>query len=153
MMYPSLQPHLCPLAVNLVHVPRVNDVAVTADDAMNIPVSSMRDAEPGAVAVLSAGIAEDAAHLAVALLPDEGLGDDGLADEAAPAAANIVHAAVATARVNAHIDAAITARNQRQAPRDYLGGSRIGEECARKLVYEVTHTPKDTGRDFTADIP
>jgi hypothetical protein len=57
-----------------------------------------------------------------------------------------------TARVNAHIDAAITARNQRQAPRDYLGGSRIGEECARKLVYEVTHTPKDTGRDFPAGI-
>lgn len=57
-----------------------------------------------------------------------------------------------TARVNAHIDAAITTRNQRQAPRDYLGGSRIGEECARKLVYEVTHTPKDTGRDFPAGI-
>ena len=57
-----------------------------------------------------------------------------------------------TARVNAHIDAAITERNQRQAPRDYLGGSRIGEECARKLVYEVTHTPKDTGRDFPAGI-
>ena len=57
-----------------------------------------------------------------------------------------------TARVNAHIDAAITARNQRQAPRDYLGGSRIGEECARKLVYEVTHTTKDTGRDFPAGI-
>jgi hypothetical protein len=49
-------------------------------------------------------------------------------------------------------DAAITARNQRQSPRDYLGGSRIGEECARKLVYEVTHTPKDTGRDFPAGI-
>jgi hypothetical protein len=36
-----------------------------------------------------------------------------------------------TARVNAHIDAAIIARNQRQAPRDYLGGSRIGDGSAR----------------------
>ncbi|MCA3386470.1 MAG: hypothetical protein INF78_17215, partial [Roseomonas sp.] len=67
-----------------------------------------------------------------------GIAADGRADTAA--------------RVNAHIDAAITARNQRQSPRDYLGGSRIGEECARKLVYEVTHTPKDTGRDFPAGI-
>ena len=57
-----------------------------------------------------------------------------------------------TARVNAHIDAALVAQNRRQVPRDYLGGSRIGEDCARKLVFEVTHTPKDPGGDFDAGI-
>lgn len=55
-------------------------------------------------------------------------------------------------RVNALIDEALVARNRRQRPRDYLGGSRIGEPCARKLVYEVTHTPKDEGRDFDGAI-
>jgi hypothetical protein len=55
-------------------------------------------------------------------------------------------------RVNALIDAALVARNRRQQPRDYLGGSRIGEPCARKLVYEVTHTAKDEGKDFDGAI-
>lgn len=59
-------------------------------------------------------------------------------------------AAVITARVNGHIDAALLARHRRQAPRDYLGGSRVGEACARKLVYEVTHAAKD--RDFDPGI-
>lgn len=57
-----------------------------------------------------------------------------------------------TARVNAFVDAALVARNRRQRPRDYLGGSRVGEPCARKLVYEVTHAPKDPDRDFDAGI-
>jgi hypothetical protein len=55
-------------------------------------------------------------------------------------------------RVNALIDDALVARNRRQRPRDYLGGSRIGEPCARKLVYEVTHTTKDEGKDFDGAI-
>lgn len=54
--------------------------------------------------------------------------------------------------INGHIDAALIARNSRQRPRDYLGGSRVGEECARKLVFEVAHTPKDPGRDFDGRI-
>ncbi|MFC3102018.1 hypothetical protein [Altererythrobacter lauratis] len=62
------------------------------------------------------------------------------------------HAISVSDRVNALIDAALVARNCRQAPRNYLGGSRIGEPCARKLVYEVTHTPKDEGRDFDGAI-
>ena len=33
-------------------------------------------------------------------------------------------------------------------PRDYLGASRIGEPCARRLVFEVTHTPPDTGKEL-----
>lgn len=59
-------------------------------------------------------------------------------------------AVAVTARVNAAIDAALLARHRRQAPRDYLGGSRVGEPCTRKLVYEITHASKD--RDFDADI-
>lgn len=55
-----------------------------------------------------------------------------------------------TAHINALLDAALVERNRRQTPRDYLGGSRVGEPCARKLVYEVTHAPKD--RDFDAGI-
>ncbi len=55
-------------------------------------------------------------------------------------------------RVNALVDDALVARNRRQRPRDYLGGSRIGEPCARKLVYEVTHTTKDEGKDFDGAI-
>jgi hypothetical protein len=57
-----------------------------------------------------------------------------------------------TSRINGVIDAALVARHRRHQPRDYLGGSRIGEPCARKLVYEVTHAPKDPGRDFDAGI-
>lgn len=55
-------------------------------------------------------------------------------------------------RVNALVDDALVARNRRQKPRDYLGGSRIGEPCARKLVYEVTHTTKDEGKDLDGAI-
>ncbi|MCX8016433.1 MAG: hypothetical protein N2690_00825 [Rhodocyclaceae bacterium] len=55
--------------------------------------------------------------------------------------------AALTARINAHIDAALLARHRQQRPRDYLGGSRVGEPCARKLVYEITHTPKDRDID------
>jgi hypothetical protein len=55
---------------------------------------------------------------------------------------------IAGARVNALIDRALVEANQRQAPRDYLGASRIGEPCARKLVFEITHTPPDPGKEF-----
>lgn len=51
-------------------------------------------------------------------------------------------------RVNALIDAALIDRNRRQAPREYLGGSRIGEPCARKLAYEYAHSAVDPGKAF-----
>lgn len=57
-----------------------------------------------------------------------------------------------SARVNALVDAALVERQRRQRPRDYLGGSRIGEPCARRLVYEVAHTPKDDGQEFDGPI-
>lgn len=61
-------------------------------------------------------------------------------------------AATTTERVNALVDTALVARNRRQRPRDYLGGSRVGEPCARRLAYEVAHASKDPGRDFDGGI-
>ena len=52
------------------------------------------------------------------------------------------------ARINRLIDVALEAEREGQRPRDYLGASRIGEPCARRLVYEVRHTPPDPGKDF-----
>jgi hypothetical protein len=54
-----------------------------------------------------------------------------------------------SAAVNAHIDEALLARHRLQAPRDYLGASRIGEPCARRLAYEYAHTPEDPDKAFT----
>ncbi len=51
-------------------------------------------------------------------------------------------------RLNALIDAGLAAADRAKLPRDYLGASRIGEPCARRLVYEITRTPKDEGREF-----
>lgn len=53
-----------------------------------------------------------------------------------------------TARLNCLIDAALLERRREQPARDYLGGSRIGEPCKRRLVYEITHGPPDEGRGF-----
>jgi hypothetical protein len=57
------------------------------------------------------------------------------------------HAAFSDA-FEAVIDAAMEAHNRQQAPRTYLGASRLGEECERKLGYEYHHHPKDEGRNF-----
>lgn len=46
------------------------------------------------------------------------------------------------------IDKAMEAKQQAETPRTYLGASRIGEECERKLAYEYHKTPKDEGRHF-----
>jgi hypothetical protein len=54
-----------------------------------------------------------------------------------------------SAAVNAHIDEALLARHRLQAPRDYLGASRIGEPCARRLAYEYAHTPEDPDKAFS----
>ena len=50
-------------------------------------------------------------------------------------------------RINALIDAALEAEARDKPPRAYLGASRIGEPCARRLVYELTQTPPDPGRE------
>ncbi len=54
--------------------------------------------------------------------------------------------------INALVDAALLADQRRQRPRDYLGASRIGEPCARKLVYEYTCAPKDEGKEFDGQL-
>ena len=46
------------------------------------------------------------------------------------------------------IDRAMQAENQAQPPRKYLGGSRVGDDCLRKLAYEFHRVPKDEGREF-----
>jgi hypothetical protein len=51
-------------------------------------------------------------------------------------------------RINELIDLALEAKHRSKPPRDYLGGSRIGEPCARRLAYEVTLTPVDDGKEF-----
>src|SRR5215207_5142286 len=51
-------------------------------------------------------------------------------------------------RINGLIDRALLDRHAQQEPRNYLGGSRIGEPCARKPVYQVMHTAIDAGKGF-----
>jgi hypothetical protein len=41
------------------------------------------------------------------------------------------------------LDQVIQAEQTKQAPREYLGASRIGESCLRKLQYEYFNTPRD----------
>jgi hypothetical protein len=55
-------------------------------------------------------------------------------------------------RINRCIDTALVAERAHQRPRDYLGASRIGEPCARRLVYEFTRTPVDPGKDFEGRV-
>lgn len=50
------------------------------------------------------------------------------------------------------IDRAMQAENAAQPKRNYIGASRLGEECLRKLGYEFHHAPKDEGRDFSGRI-
>lgn len=48
----------------------------------------------------------------------------------------------------AHVDGRMEMSNMEREPRDYLGGSRLGEECVRMLGYEFNNVTKDEGRDF-----
>jgi hypothetical protein len=58
----------------------------------------------------------------------------------------------AATRINDMIDMALTAERHNRPPRDYLGASRIGEPCSRRLVYEFTGTPPDEGKDFDGRV-
>lgn len=53
-----------------------------------------------------------------------------------------------SAAFEALIDEAMMAAQQAEPKRGYLGASRVGEECLRKLAYEFHQTPKDEGREF-----
>jgi hypothetical protein len=52
-------------------------------------------------------------------------------------------------RIDAHVDAALLAERAAVPPRNYLGASRIGEPCARRLCYELMQIPVDDGADFS----
>lgn len=54
-----------------------------------------------------------------------------------------------SAAVTDLMDEGIVAARSADTPRDYLGMSRVGEECQRKLYYEYRHTKKDMGKDFS----
>lgn len=51
-------------------------------------------------------------------------------------------------RINGLLDAALLAEREAQPRRSYLGASRIGEPCCRRLAFEITHTPPDDGCGF-----
>jgi hypothetical protein len=50
-------------------------------------------------------------------------------------------------RLNALIDTALVTARRDHPERDYLGASRLGEPCSRRLAYEITHTPPNEGHD------
>jgi hypothetical protein len=49
----------------------------------------------------------------------------------------------ASANLSALMDASLKAKQDAQPKRDYLGGSRLGEDCLRRLGYEWHKTPED----------
>jgi hypothetical protein len=59
------------------------------------------------------------------------------------------HKPKAGEQITALIDAALEAEQAATPPRNYLGGSRLGQPCERALQYEFTATPKDDGASFT----
>jgi hypothetical protein len=48
-------------------------------------------------------------------------------------------------RLNARVDGALVRENDLRPQRDYLGGSRLGDPCSRRLQYEYVKAPKDEG--------
>jgi hypothetical protein len=50
--------------------------------------------------------------------------------------------------VNEIIDYALVTERAGIAPREYLGGSRLGHACERALQFEFAGAPKDEGTDF-----
>ena len=58
------------------------------------------------------------------------------------------HRANVYEQISGLIDAALAADRDRQAPRTYLGASRLGVACERALQYEYLGTPVDPGREI-----
>lgn len=58
------------------------------------------------------------------------------------------HKATLSEEINAQIDSVLEANNQKEIPRNYLGGSRLGVECDRALQYEYFNTQKDPNKEF-----
>jgi hypothetical protein len=51
--------------------------------------------------------------------------------------------------IDALVNAALQAERESMPARDYLGASRIGEPCTRRLCYELMQIPVDDGTDFS----
>jgi len=51
-------------------------------------------------------------------------------------------------RVDACVNRALLAEHAAAPARDYLGASRIGEPCDRRLCYELMRVPVDAGAEF-----
>ena len=51
--------------------------------------------------------------------------------------------------IDALVNAALEAERESMPARDYLGASRIGEPCVRRLCYELMQVPVDDGADFS----
>lgn len=51
----------------------------------------------------------------------------------------------------AFLDHAMETAAMEREPRTYLGGSRLGEDCTRRLAYEYTHAPVDKGKHFNGN--
>lgn len=51
--------------------------------------------------------------------------------------------------VNARIDAALVTENAGRPQRDYLGGSRLGDVCSRRLQFEYLKAPRDDDGGFS----
>lgn len=54
--------------------------------------------------------------------------------------------------LDAVIEPALAAERDAQPRRDYLGASRIGEPCLRRLCFEYGGTPVDVGAEFDGRI-
>ena len=52
-------------------------------------------------------------------------------------------------RINGLIDGALLTEDRGRPGRTYLGGSRLGDPCARRLQYEHLEVPKDDSAGFT----
>ena len=55
-------------------------------------------------------------------------------------------------QVTSSIDLALNAESAQQAPRRYLGASRLGVACERALQYEYAGAPVDPGKGFSGRI-
>jgi hypothetical protein len=52
-------------------------------------------------------------------------------------------------RINVLVDGALVAADRARPPRGYLGGSRLGDLCQRRLQYEYSGVPRDEGAGFS----
>ena len=60
--------------------------------------------------------------------------------------------AALAARLDVILETALTAERDTSPPRDYLGASRIGEPCLRRLCFEYGGTPVDPDAAFDGRI-